>query len=510
MITPQEELDATICKTLTNLLKSQADNSVLVSEASEQYGSSEEFFDGWLPLSIAANNKVWGYTDQELRTIRTASRIISNTNEIQKNCLSHYRNFVIGEGVSVDLFPVGSAVELLSAGSNTGKSNGKIKKLMENWRLFANTNKLDARLRNAILRKHRDGEVWFELFPGKLVPALRFVEPDFLFSSGKLGEKSELGVITDGKDLETATGYEFENTNIQGSYRVIKPENIVVGKANVDFDAPRGIPTGWPVFTNLRRVEKLLVNTSILSAIHSAIAYVRTTPGANQASVSKMLAANRDTSQARTSSSTGKQYNTRGIKGGTILSANDGTKYEFPAHNADPSKWIAVLDNELGHVAAGWVLPVKWLLADEPTDPLTPGSPVVANFRSEQADMSTMISELFWKVQAMMGIDVEAVQAKFELMVDFPNLAIGKVLDEARVDDLALKNGVVSPQEIAQKYGRNYFVVRSNIIAHRATRQPGEVMPGEQGNTNTSPDGLSKAGSTGQRTSDPAGGNNSI
>jgi hypothetical protein len=223
-----------------------------------------------------------------------------------------------------------------------------------------------------------------------------------------------------------------------------------------------------------------------------------------------MLAANRDTSQARTSSSTGKQYNTRGIKGGTILSANDGTKYEFPAHNADPSKWIAVLDNELSHVAAGWVLPVKWLLADEPTDPLTPGSPVVANFRSEQADMSTMISELFWKVQAMMGIDVEAVQAKFELMVDFPNLAIGKVLDEARVDDLALKNGVVSPQEIAQKYGRNYFVVRSNIIAHRATRQPGEVMPGEQGNTNTSPDGLSKAGSTGQRTSDPAGGNNSI
>ena len=55
--------------------------------------------------------------------------------------------------------------------------------------------------------------------------------------------------------------------------------------------------------------------------------------------------------------------------------------------------------------------------------------------------------------------------------------------------------GATSPQEVAAKIGNRYVISRSNVLKHRQTLQPGEVAPGDLGNTNPAQnDGTSKAG----------------
>ncbi len=480
--------------------------AVEISEASELYSDRNEFFDGWMPLNMNCRRN-FDFTSSQLKMVRDASRVMCATNEIARNGIRHYRNFIVGEGLSVTIIPFDFEADPKKL-TKIAK-NPLVKKMYSNWRQFCAENRFHLRSLDWQERVDYDGEMFLRVFPQskKAVPKARFVDPWYI--DGGTQNLESFGVNYKNNDIEDITGYNYTGIESGEKEVTIPYDRMIHDKRNVNFEAPRGIPSFWPMFANLRRLEKLLINTSVLSAIHSAIAFVRTFDGASQARVQALLNRERD-NVPRTNTITGRETSAKTVAPGTILNASTGMKYEFPAHNVDPSKWIAVMDKEISHIAAGRMLPLDWMLAKEPTEPLTPGSPVIANFKAERSIMAEHVKRLFFMVQGFMGMDVDKLKEDFDIIVSGPRLAVGKSIDESRVDDLNLKNGATSPQAIARKNGERWEIVRSEVMQHRDTAMPGEVMPGDSGKTDpqgsgagdNGGDGLSKKNNKGQRSSD--------
>lgn len=251
------------------------------------------------------------------------------------------------------------------------------------------------------------------------------------------------------------------------------------------------MPTGYPVFSNVRRIEKLLVNVSVLAQIQSAIALIRKHENSTGAQVSKFL--DKTTTGRAVDPVSGELYRQKNLRAGTVLDAPKGTTYDMPAHGIDTMNFIQVIDKELSHVAAGFLVPVDWLLGIEKPEPINPGSPTYQSILTERSDLYGHVTELFWKVQSMMGLDANKLRSKYDLCIEGPDIPVAKAIDQARIDETYQRVGATSPQEIATRKGWNYIVNRIETIRHRATQQPGEQMPGDAGATNT-------GGGTGQTT----------
>jgi hypothetical protein len=474
----------------------------LVQEASEVYSDPLESFPGYADLTLTLQDKAFEFTDAQLDSIRKISRTIDSTNEIAKNIQFHYRNHIIGNGVTVEITPA----EYLGEPQDIGKAkpDSKIKKMKENWQAFCTANKFDLRLIDTLKRAKRDGEFLWRIYDTNDVPTLRFIDPYVVRSSDSVKAPSGIKLKTP-TDYESVIGYVV---NIGGVESTIPEEKVIHGKRNVDMDTPRGIPDNWPLFTNFRRLDKLLLNVSTLTQIQSAIALIRQHENQSQARVQSLVNKQSD-GRTRTDSVTGKSTTARKLSAGTILDAPKGTTYEFPAHSINTSNFIGVIDKELAQIAAGHVLPVDWLLAKEPTDPLSPGSPVIANFSTEQMWLYDHVIELFWRVQELMGINTEREKTKYAIWVFGPRLAVGKSLDEARVLQVLQQVGSVGPRTISRTFGFNYNIERADTIRHIATLQPGEIAPGSAGGTfasnNASNDGMTTSKGT-PKSADAGGG----
>lgn len=472
-------------------------------EAAEMNGDPAENFDNWLPLTLAGTSRHYQYTLSELNQLRITVRQVSDTNEIAKNVLRHYQDFIVGKHIQVDIVPIDAGDDPTAIA--TAKKDATVVKLLENWNIFTKLNKFDARCRNWVKRNERDGETIIRVFPNQIAPMVRFVDPSYLVSPDS---DIPYGIEYDKKDAETPKRF-FYQPEGESVPKPIKAEEIIFTTRNVDFGAPRGISSFWPVLSNLRRLEKVLVNSSVLAAIQAAITMVRKHTNVTQARVQAMVNKSGDGVQ-RTDPTTGRNIVGRRFRPGTILDAGQSVDYEFPSHAIDAGGFIKIAEHELKHIGANFVLPVTWLMADEPKEPLTPGSPTIAMFDTEQEALFEDIEMLFWVVQGMMGVNVETVMFQYDLLWNGKRLAVGKALDEARVDEILTRIGAQSPQTTSAKHGNNWRQERAGTIQHRLTRQPGEVMPGDAGNTNTADkgqDGTTKKGG-GQRSSDGDGGNN--
>jgi len=479
----------------------------LLKEAAEMDGDPAENFDNWLPLSLAGTNRYYNYTLQELQGLVNTCRKVVDTNEIAKNVQTHYKNYVVGKHISID-------VVLADIGDNPAdiaksKVDGQVKKMLENWKIFTTANKFDKRCRNWITRAHRDGECIQRIFSGP-IPIIRFIDPLYIRSPSA---EIPYGIKFVAKDAETPETFFYQPEGAT-NFEAIKALEIFYDQRNVDIGAPRGIPTFWPCLSNLRRLEKILVNSSVLAAVQAAITMVRKHKTSTAAKVSAMVAKSGD-GIARTDANSGRPVVGRRLRPGTILDAPDSIEYEFPSHGINAAAFITIAEHELSHIAANFTLPREWLLANEPPEPLTPGSPTVANFQTEQEIMFEDIETIFWVVQGMMGVNAEVNMVKYDLLFNGKRLAVGKALDEARVDEILQRVGAQSPQTTASKHGNNWAQERAGTIKHRATAQPGEAMPGDAGNTDTSgkssdgktQDGVSKKDG-GTRSADAGGGKN--
>jgi Phage portal protein, lambda family len=453
----------------------------------------EENFDGWLPLT-ANMDRPYAFDLAQMQVIRRETRSVCIGNDIAQNVVKHYQNHIIGDGLIYELVKKDDGTDPKEAA--VAKPDDVVKKMILNWEKFEIANDFNGRLRNVVERALRDGEVPIRFFNGEkgLPPKLRFVDPLFIdpgvaTNSNNIYDQYEkmYGVKTKPDDIEDIIGYWF-NGNLDSAQKqapkLIPAENMLFIKRNTDYEFPRGIPDFWSILTQIRRIEKIVTNTSVLVQIQSAIALIRKHKNQTQANVQRFVNGQSD-GQNRTDNTTGRSVTARKMRPGMIIDAPDGTEYDMPAAKISTKNFIDAAIQDLGKIAARFVLPLEWLLAKEPTAPLSPGSPVVKNFMSEQAIFFNYVIDIFWRVQTMMGVaDVDTIREQYELVITGPRLAVGKAIDEARVVQILQQTGSISPQTISGMFGVKYAIERANTIRHRNSLQEGEVAPGDLGNTN--------------------------
>jgi Phage portal protein, lambda family len=470
-------------------ISKEASNNTITAKIQD----GEENFDGWLPLQ-GNIDRPYSFNLVQLQYIRRETRSMCIGNDIAQNVVKHYQNHIVGDGLLYELIKKDDGTDPKIAAQ--AKPEPIVKTLIANWEKFEVANNFNARLRNIVERGLRDGEVPIRFFAGDAgkAPKMRFVDPLFI-DPGVADSKNTpynqyeqtYGVKTAPEDIETIVGYWFNAALDQsqtGKSTLIPADKMVFIKRNTDYEFPRGIPDFWSILTQIRRIEKIVTNTSVLVQIQSAIALIRKHKNQTQARVERFVNGQSD-GQDRSDTTTGRSITARKMRAGMIIDAPEGTEYDMPAAKISTKNFIDAAIQDMGKIAARFVLPLEWLLAKEPTAPLSPGSPVVKNFISEQGILYSYVADIFWRVQTMMGVpDVDTIREQYELIVSGPRLAVGKAIDEARVAQILQQTGSISPQTISAMFGVKYAVERANTIRHRNSLQDGEVAPGDLGNTN--------------------------
>jgi len=454
-------------------------------------GNGDENFDEWLPIGINGS-RTFNFDLGQLREVRENCRALIS-NDIFQNIIRQYGNHVIGDGLIYELVKKDLGKDPVKEAKATEDSN--IKTMIVNWESFETKNDFNGRLLNSLEKAMRDGECAWRFFKKGLneAPDVRFMEVSLIDGNyaGASPYAQRYGVETDPNDIEKVKTYYYNTPNDNDittkatrKPKEIPADKVIFIKRNTDYEHPRGLPDFWPVLKNIRRVEKIVLNTSVLIQIQSAIALIRKHKGSTQPRITKFVQ-NKSDGMNHRSTVTGKTVVAQNFRQGMIVDTNEMMDYEMPSVGVKPEGFIAGALQDLSKIACRFVLPVDWLLAKEPTEPLSPGSPTVMNFRREQGTFYAYVEKAFWLVQEMMGVDTVKMKLEYELIIEGPRLAVGKVLDEARVVQILQASGALSPQTIARRFGAKYAIERTNTIRHLESLQPGEVPPGSLGATTT-------------------------
>lgn len=457
------------------------------SMASERFVDEDESWEGFLALQMGLQKNLY-FTSMQLQKARNFARLVYVSDEIAQNIVLHHQNHVVGDGLTLKIVPKDLGKDPKKLADSI--TDAKIQEMTENWESFAAANNLNERLLNWVERVHRDGEVFVRFtdkalnYAGKTVPAIRFIDPGYIspYPGGTVYD--DYGIkFKNNTDFETPVSYHYQPSEDSPEVdNSIPAAEILHDKRNVDMETPRGLPTFFPIITNLRRINKNLTNVSVLTSILSSIALIRKHENATAAKIDSFISRQSDL-RSRTNAVSGRAQISKHMGPGTVLDAPNGITYDYPAHSVQTENYIKVIDKELAHIAARVVLPVEWLTSKETSTPLGEGSPVIKNFRKEQARLYKHVVDMFWRVQEMMGVDGKL---RLKYCVEFfgPELAIASALDQARVNEIEERCGVLSPQTWCQEKARSWAVERAGMIQHRLTAQDGEVMPGDAGNTN--------------------------
>jgi hypothetical protein len=271
---------------------------------------------------------------------------------------------------------------------------------------------------------------------------------------------------------------------VDGDFETIDAREVIHQIFDLGMEMLRGVTPFFSVLTNLRRMDKNAVNLSVLTAILSAIAFVRKHNNATLPQITKFLQRSTDT----TRNINGQDKQIKYSHAGTVLDASAGTEYQFPAHTVSSDAFIKVIELEAKLIASPFNLPYEWLMSKTLEHQLSEDSPTAKRYKREQNTLFVHLSDLFWRVQKMMGVD-PSLRLKYYIKFNGPTIGNGEdLLNRARASEIEQRGGTLSPQTWAKKQGRNYLIERKQSIQHRETRQPGEVMPGDAGNTNVTPD----------------------
>ena len=303
----------------------------------------------WLPVGTAGGTAGELVLDEtRLRLIRAECRVLALENEFAINGHENRISYVVASG------------HTYTAAEQTGKtaSDADIESVQIVVDEFVEANKWHARQQEIQHRQDRDGECFLRFFPdadGTI--RVRFVEPDQVFTPTEASAvpHHSFGIITDPIDVETVEGYYVDE-------QLVPADEIQHRKENVDANVKRGIPLFYPVRKNLRRIEKLQRNMTVLAEIQSAIALIRKHKQATAQTVNAMVAANADAENYN--ASTGKTTFFRQYGPGTILDANEGTEYDFPTKAVEAGKYVIVIQSELRAVASRLVMPEFMLSSD--------------------------------------------------------------------------------------------------------------------------------------------------
>ena len=325
-------------------------------------------------------------SSEQLSEIRQQSRRLATTNEFAINGIENRTSYIVGSG-HVYRASVRKGVEASS------ELELKVQAVLDE---FMHMNRWQARQQEIVRRMDRDGEVFMRFFVDPQgITRIRFIEPDQIQTPAELAnyEAASFGIQTEPHDVESILGYYVDGVPVEATA-------IQHRKANVDANVKRGLPLYYPVRKNLRRIEKLLRNMSVVAEIQSAIALIRKHRGATRGGVEQFV-----TDQSQASNSQHVNGSTKYLSQyapGTIIDAPAGLDYDFPASGIDASSFVTVLQAELRAVAARLVMPEFMFTSDASNanyaSTLAAEGPAVKMFDRLQANLANDDCEVMWRV----------------------------------------------------------------------------------------------------------------
>ena len=209
---------------------------------------------------------------EQLAEIRQQSRRLVATNEYAINGIENRTSYVVGVGHHY-------RASVRKGASAPAELEMQVQQVLDE---FQEENAWRSRQQEMIRRIDRDGELFLRYFvdlKGITRRAIRRARAG-VHTPQELSQLSRgfFGIQTEPDDVESVLGYFIDGEPVEA-------DAIQHRKANVDRNVKRGLPLYYPVRKNLRRIEKLLRNMSVVSEIQSAIALIRKHRGANRTGV---------------------------------------------------------------------------------------------------------------------------------------------------------------------------------------------------------------------------------
>jgi hypothetical protein len=393
-------------------------------------------------------------TEEELAEIRRQVRHLVNTNEFAINGIENRVSYLVGTG-HVYRACVRKGIDA------PAELEAEVQAVIDDFLLV---NRRQARQQEIVRRLDRDGEVFLRLFTdAEGMTRVRFVEPDQVATPQELANVPEasFGIHTEREDVESVLGYYIDGEPVEA-------DEIQHRKSNVDANVKRGLPLYFPVRKNLRRIEKLLRNMSVVAEIQSAIALIRKHRGATRSGIEQFVV---DQSQSATVN--GRTRHLSQYAPGTIIDAPSGVEYDFPTQGIDASNFVAVLQAELRAVAARLVMPEFMFTSDASNSnyasTLVAEGPAVKMFERLQGNLKNDDREVLWRVIAH-AVEAGRLPLEVHKWVDIqitpPSLEVRNNLQQTQVEKIAYEKGILSPQTWSLKLGLDYDQEQKNLVMH--------------------------------------------
>ncbi len=387
-----------------------------------------------------------GFSPGQLRQIRKECRQLALTNEFAINGHENRISYIVGTGHRYQITPK-RGVSVSPAGLNAAQQ------VLDE---FLEVNRWHQRQQEIVRRRDRDGEALLRLFvDGRGMTHVRFVEPWQVAAPAAEAHQAPWGIETDPDDAERVRGFWLVD---ESETEFVPATEIQHRKANVDANAPRGIPLFYPVRRNLLRAEKLLRNMAAVSDIQTAIALIRRHQAGGRSAL-EQLRGNLATATRPPVSGGGTAYFQK-FEPGTILDVYGGTEYDFPAQGLDATRYVYVLQAILRAVASRLVMPEFMLTSDASnanySSTLVAEGPAVKMFERLQHDM--IVDDVALLRQALTSaalagrLDRELLD-QIQIQAQPPQVAVRDRLDDARTDEILVRRGAMSIRTMALRHG---------------------------------------------------------
>ncbi len=440
--------------------------------------SMQHDFQGWEILNHALDPDHAKGVDNlfDLDIMRNIGRKLELSNSFAINAYENRISYIVGEGTTVHF----------------SKRNKEVSdKLVEDakmwWEAFNEDEKWDELEQEWVKRTDRDGETFLRFFANSISgkTAVRNIDPEHIRPDESVMEieKSPFGIVINPRDMQTVTGYINVERGL-GEGELIDASEIEHTKLNVDRNVLRGIPTLFPVHSQLTSIMQMLKNLNNLVKIQTNIGLIRS----HKEGVTPSVIENFRDSKATvttTESETGRTRHGQKWQSGRIIDVPAGMEYSFPAGTIQADKFIPVYDSLLRSIAARLIMPEFMFTSNarnaNRSTAIVAEGPAHKNFQRLQAfyirrKKTDVIMRVLKNAIAAGKLPKETLEGVV-IEVQAPRITTRDIKEEAEAREIDSNLGILSPQTHSRQIGLDYDKEQENIAEHEQRTLSGALLP---------------------------------
>lgn len=430
--------------------------------------------------------------EYQLSWLRRSIRALCAKSEIALAVIGVHTRYAIGKGLTYKAVAVNESL--------TPAQTQLVNDVQAVIDAFVEFNNLGARETETLIRQLIDGEAILRLFPtNDDMLAIRFVEPEHILSpTGSDDPANSFGIRTQRYDVESVEGYWI----VQGLPDEHPQPDLIDASEVVHFKwhetpstSKRGLTPFYPIETNLRLAEDLLISTVSLAKARAKIAMLRKLTGAIS-DVAQTLVQNQ-AAATYTDPVTSQVTNVERLPYGSILTVPSEAEVEFPGLNLAASDHVAVYQMVLRTIGARFCMP-EYLISGDASNAnyastMVSESPFVRSMEGLQDAqakqwgvnrLGTSSQSVIWRQLMHLvrrGYFPSNLPQLVKIQVEGPSLNIRDNQKEAMVDEIYNRIGAKSITTIQLEQGLEPDQERKNFAVEKPpTTAPTLLPPGVQ------------------------------